>query len=252
MLPDSIPDPIRDEDRILMREYERILALKKYEILDTPPEGAYDNITALVAKLLKVPICIVSLVDEDRIWFKSHHGLDSQEIERSPGLCSSVIMQDDLYLVEDALLDPRTLTNSLVTSDFGLRFYAGYPLKTSSNHNLGSFCVVDKNPRTLTEEESQLLKTFADIIINQLELRLSARELVASLAKAKQEAYKIEKLEQIITVCAWSKQIFYKKEWVSMEVFLQEHLGLQVSHGISEEAAQKAMAELGLNQGALT
>ena len=156
-------------------EQERIKSLKKYDILDTPPDGSFDRITKLAAKLLDVPIAIVTLVDIDRIWFKSRYGLDIQQIGRDPGLCASAILSDDLYEVDDALTDPRTLANPLVASEFGLRFYAAVPLKVRDGYNLGTLCVIDKQPRHLTELQKETLQYLADILIDQLELRLSAR-----------------------------------------------------------------------------
>ena len=156
-------------------EQERIKSLKKYDILDTPPDGSFDRITKLAAKLLDVPIAIVTLVDTDRIWFKSRYGLDVQQIGRDPGLCASAILSDDLYEVDDALTDPRTLANPLVASEFGLRFYAAVPLKVRDGYNLGTLCVIDKQPRHLTELQKETLQYLADILIDQLELRLSAR-----------------------------------------------------------------------------
>jgi signal transduction histidine kinase len=156
-------------------EKERINSLKKYDILDTPPDGSFDRITKLAAKLLNVPIAIVTLVDTDRIWFKSRYGLDVQQIGLDPGLCASAILSDDLYEVGDALTDPRTLANPLVASGFGLRFYAAVPLKVRDGYNLGTLCVIDKQPRHLTELQKETLQYLADILIDQLELRLSAR-----------------------------------------------------------------------------
>ena len=161
-------------------EIKRLETLRKFDILDTPPDGTYDNIVKLVAKLLNVPIAIVSLVDSDRIWFKSAFGLDIQQIPKEEGLCASAVLSKDFYMVEDALKDPRTLTNSLVTSDFGLRFYAAAPLTTSDGFNLGTLCVLDKTPRTLNEIEQQILEDFAIIVIEQLEMRLMARIAVNS------------------------------------------------------------------------
>ena len=88
-------------------EEDRIANLKKYEVLDTPADGSFDKFTRLAAEILDMPIVIVSLVDSDRIWFKSKHGLDVQQIDRAPGLCSSAILSDDIYLVEDAKKDVR-------------------------------------------------------------------------------------------------------------------------------------------------
>ncbi|MDB5279744.1 MAG: histidine kinase [Ferruginibacter sp.] len=158
-------------------EAERIKALKKYDILDTPPDGSFDNLTKLAAKLLDMPIALISLVDTDRIWFKSRFGLDVSQINRDPGLCASAILSDEIYLVEDTKKDPRTLANPLVAGQLGLRFYAAVPLKVQG-YNLGTFCVLDKNPRRFTEEQKELLQTLADIVIDQMELRLAARKAI--------------------------------------------------------------------------
>ena len=97
-----------------------------------------------------MPVAIVSIVDHDRIWFKSHHGVDVEQISRDPGLCASAILQDDLWVVENAPEDPRTLLNPLVAGEFGLKFYAGAPLKTRDGYNLGTLCILDFEPRTMT------------------------------------------------------------------------------------------------------
>src|SRR6478672_11656696 len=111
-------------------EIHRMEALRRYDILDTPPDGNFDNITALAARLLKVPIALTTLVDTDRVWFKSRHGLEVEQIDRVPGLCASAILDGIPYVVEDARFDPRTLANPLVAGEFGLRFYAAVPLTT--------------------------------------------------------------------------------------------------------------------------
>jgi len=164
-------------------EIKRLETLRKYDILDTPPDGTYDRIVKLVAKLLNAPIAIVSLVDTDRIWFKSAFGLNVQQIPREEGLCASAIFSKDFYMVENALKDPRTLRNSLVTSEFGLRFYAAVPLTTSDGFNLGTLCVLDKKPRTLNNTEQQILEDLAYVVIEQLELRLMARSAINSQNK---------------------------------------------------------------------
>jgi len=159
-------------------ESERLAAVHRYDILDTPTDGAFDRITALAARFFQVPISIVSIVDHDRIWFKSHHGLEVQQIGREPGLCASAILQDNVYIVVDAKVDPRTLANPLVAGDFGLRFYAGFPLQTSDGFNLGTLCVIDQQPREITEAERATLKELAAIVIDELELRLAAKKAV--------------------------------------------------------------------------
>jgi len=156
-------------------EAERIKSLRKYNILDTPPDGSFDHITKIAARLLNVPIAIVSLVDTNRIWFKSSTGITIQQIDRTPGLCASAILSDEIYIVENALQDPRTLANPLVAGEFGLRFYAAVPLKIRDGFNLGTLCVIDRNPRQLNADEKEILQQLAEILIDQLELRLEAR-----------------------------------------------------------------------------
>lgn len=155
-------------------EQERLAAVRRYDILDSPPDGAFDRITALAARRLGVPIAIISIVDEDRIWFKSHHGVPVNQIDREPGLCASAIMEDTPYLIEDARKDPRSLANPLVAGDFGLRFYAAVPLTTRDGHGLGTLCVIDKEPRAIDDEQIADLKDLASIVMDQLELRLSS------------------------------------------------------------------------------
>jgi GAF domain-containing protein len=154
---------------------ERIEVLRKYEILDTPEDGTFDHLTKLAATIFKVPVAIVSLVDTDRIWFKSHYGLSINQIDRDPGLCASAILSHDTYVVENAATDPRTLSNPLVAGDFGLRFYAAAPLETEDHYNLGTFCLLDKHPRTFTAEEKEILTLLARVVMDAMELRLKLR-----------------------------------------------------------------------------
>ena len=161
---------------------KRLAAVQRYQILDTPPDGAFDRITAIAARLFQVPIALVTVVDRDRIWFKSRHGLAIEQIDREPGLCASAILQSDIYVIADALQDPRALTNSLVRGEFGLRFYAAAPLTTQDGYNLGTLCIIDRQPRQLTADETQTLADLAAVVMDELELRLSARQLVATTA----------------------------------------------------------------------
>jgi signal transduction histidine kinase len=157
-------------------EAERIKELKRYEILDTPPDFSFDRLTRLAAKLFDVPVAIISLVDQDRVWFKSRHGIDVQQVALNPGLCTATILTDEVYVVQDALEEESTFLNPLVTGDFALRFYAGAPLRTKEGYNLGSFCIIDKKPRNLSEEDKQVMKELAGVVMDHLEARLSARQ----------------------------------------------------------------------------
>jgi GAF domain-containing protein len=164
-------------------ETKRIEALNRYNILDTPPDGSFDRITKLAATIFEVPIAIISLVDTERIWFKSAHGLTVNQIDRVPGLCASAILSSDVYVIGDACKDPRSLANPLVAGEFGLRFYAAAPLQTEDQCNLGTLCIIDKTPRSLTEKEQKILKELADVVMDEMELRLSLRNTVANVKK---------------------------------------------------------------------
>lgn len=166
-------------------EAARLAALRRYDILDTPPDGAFDRITALAARLFDVPIAIVSIVDEDRIWFKSHHGVDIDQIDRDLGLCASAILQPgrEPWIVSDARHDPRALANPLVAGEFGAQFYAGVPLRTSDGFNLGTLCVLDFEPRELDAAEAATLDDLAALVLSELEFRLAGSRALADAAE---------------------------------------------------------------------
>jgi two-component sensor histidine kinase len=164
-------------------EAARLAAVRRYDILDTPPDGSFDRVTALAATLFDAPIAIISIVDTDRIWFKSHHGLDVPEIDRDPGLCASAILENAPYVLTDAANDPRALANPLVAGAFGLRFYVGVPLRTADGFNLGTLCVIDKVARPVAEPQIEYLKNLASVVMDQMELRLSARRAIGDLSR---------------------------------------------------------------------
>jgi two-component sensor histidine kinase len=178
-------------------EPQRMAAVKRYDILDTPADGSFDRVTAIAARRFNVPISIISIVDHDRIWFMSHHGLEGvAQIDREPGLCASAILKDEPHILLDASKDIRSLANPLVAGDFGLRFYAGVPLTTSDGHNLGTLCVIDKQARPVTQEQIEDLKDLAAMVMDQLEFRLSAiralRKADSALARANLLAREID------------------------------------------------------------
>jgi serine/threonine protein kinase len=169
-----------DPSIIPATEVERMNAVERYEILDTPPDGAFDRITGLAARLFNVPIAIVSIVDSDRIWFKSHHGLAATEIGRDAGLCASAILYERPWVIEDATHDIRAMANPLVAAEAGIQFYAGVQLRTSDGHNLGTLCVLDFEPRAITTEETKNLEDLAALVMSELELRLATKRAIRS------------------------------------------------------------------------
>ena len=165
-------------------EPERLQALRRYRILDTPPDGAFDRIAELAAGLFRVPIALVSLVDQDRIWFKSRHGVENPEVGRDAGLCASAILSPEVYYVRDATQDARAQDNPLVAGAPAVRFYAAAPLRTHDGFNLGTLSVIDRVPRELAPDEAEMLKKLATLVMDQMELRLAARKLAEEVEQS--------------------------------------------------------------------
>jgi sigma-B regulation protein RsbU (phosphoserine phosphatase) len=173
----------------LLDEPARLAAVRRYQILDSPPDGAFDRVASLAAAFFKVPIATVTIVDEDRIWFKAAHGLPGvSEIAREPGLCASVIAQDGLYLVTDAATDARTAGNPLVVGELGVRFYAAAPITTQDGYRLGTVNVIDTKAREITADQTGILTDLAAIVMDQLELRLAALRTVSAERRLRERA----------------------------------------------------------------
>ena len=158
-------------------EAERLGALERYEILDTPAEPAFDRIARAVKRLLGVPIVLVSLIDRDRQWFKACLGMDACETSRDDSFCAHTILSNETMIVTDAATDPRFADNPFVTGSPGIRFYVGAPLRSPDGFNLGALCAVDTVPHPPPRaEDISLLEDLAQLVVDQFELRLSARK----------------------------------------------------------------------------
>src|ERR1700722_13916903 len=157
-------------------EAERLDALRRYQILDTPPEPAFDRIAEMAANFFHVPMAGVSLVDEDRVWFKSRVGINAPQTARDAGLCSTAMLSQGVFHLRDAAHDQRATAHPLV-HDLGIRFYAGAPLRTEQGLNLGTVWVIDQKPRELAPGEAETLKMLAALAMNQMELRLYAEKV---------------------------------------------------------------------------
>jgi PAS domain S-box-containing protein len=159
------------------QEEERLRELRRYAILDSPPEPRFDRITALARRLFKVPVALISLVDEHRQWFKSHSGVELEETPRDISFCTHGIGSNEVMVVPDAALDPRFAASPLVTGEPHVRFYAGAPLITPSGHRVGMLCLNDTVPRApLTEEEMANLADLAGMVVDEMEFRLAERQ----------------------------------------------------------------------------
>ncbi|NKB47900.1 MAG: GAF domain-containing protein [Alphaproteobacteria bacterium] len=152
-------------------EAERLAALHRYGILDTPSEETFDRITRLAKFALDVPIVLVSLIDSNRQWFKSKQGLDTPETPRDISFCTHAIQQDAALIITDALDDPRFRENPLVTGPPYIRFYIGVPLRTPDGHNIGTLCAIDQQPRELSDDDIHILRDLAGLVMDALELR---------------------------------------------------------------------------------
>ena len=186
-------------------EAKRLNILWQYDVLDTVPEKVFDDLTDLAATICEAPIALISLVDEDRQWFKAKTGVTISETSRDISFCAHAILGDDLFIIPDATKDNRFKNNPLVIAKPKIRFYAGAPLITPDGHALGSLCVMDKVPRKLRPDQQQALRVLAHHVVSQLELRRHALELTAvnqsheqlkaELGRAKAE---IERLRKIL------------------------------------------------------
>jgi len=164
-----------------INEKARLQALRKYRILDTDPEKAFDDLTILASHICETPVALISLIDSDRQWFKSKVGVNISETPREVSFCSRAIEQSELFVVPDASKDPRFSSNPFVVSEPKIRFYAGAPFCSSDGHPLGTLCVVDLVPRQLTSGQENALLALSRQVQAQFELRKNLMELRVAL-----------------------------------------------------------------------
>ena len=152
-------------------EEERLEVLRQYQILDTAAERVFDDITELAADVCETPISILTFIDRNRQWFKSKVGISASETSRNLSFCAYAILQDDLFVIPDAMADERVSDNPLVMQEPNLRFYAGMPLISRDGLALGTLCVIDQKPRDLTPEQEAKLRSLAASVMLLLEMR---------------------------------------------------------------------------------
>jgi len=161
-------------------EAQRLEALQRYGVLDTPPEREFDDLAKLASLVCRTPFAAISLIDADRRWFKATVGLSPTELPRAQSLCAETIQQSDVLIVNDTLDDARFRDKPLVTGEPHVRFYAGAPLTTPLGHIVGTICVMDCAPRTLAPEAAAALRVLGQQVMTRLELRRQISEVHAT------------------------------------------------------------------------
>jgi GAF domain-containing protein len=177
----------------MKNESARTEALHKYAILDTEPEQAFDDFVLLASFICKTPIALISLVDEDRQWFKSKIGLSLSETARDVAICATAIQQPDVFVVPDTLNDERFRNNPLVVAEPNIRFYAGAPLIDEEGHALGTICVIDRIPREFAADQRAALKALSRLVLAQLEFRRNLMLLKEALVDRSKEEHERQK-----------------------------------------------------------
>lgn len=214
-------------------EFKRLEALRRYQILDTPAEQAFDDFALLASTICGTPIALMTLIDEQRQWFKAAVGIGGTETLREHAFCAYTILGPEVMVVEDARQDTRFAANPYVMADPHVRFYAGAPLIDSEGNALGSLCVIDREPRPLPSSQKQALEALARQIIAQLEARLVSSMLADSLTH-------IKTLRGLLPICAHCKGIRNDSGyWESVETYVAAHSEAGFSHGICPPCLKK-------------
>ncbi|MFJ5810368.1 SpoIIE family protein phosphatase [Streptomyces sp. NBC_01426] len=187
----------RDVGNVAEEEGRRIAAVRRYAVLDTPPDGTFDKIASLAARIFDVPMATVAIVDGDRVWFKAAHGLQGvREVPRDPGPSPCAVPYDDPYVLTDALTDPRGAADPLVRADPGVRFHAAAAITTADGYHLGTVDVLDTRARRPTDVQLATLRDLAALVMDELELRLSALRTVAAERARRADAERLARTLQ--------------------------------------------------------
>ncbi len=205
-------------------EAERLRTLRLYRIMNTGAEQAFDDLTSLAAAICGTPMAAISFVDETRQWFKSKIGLVNSETSRDFSFCAHAVLKDEMLIVEDATRDARFLDNPLVLQDPSIRFYAGAPLQMANGEALGALCVIDTQPRQLTDQQRLALSVLRRAVVSQLELRRALADL--------------RDAGRLLSICAWCRKVRDDEGgWHPLHDYVNETV--QVTHGLCPGCAGK-------------
>lgn len=222
---------------------ERLEALRATGLLNPDPKPTLQRLTRLASRFIGAPVSLVSLVDKDRQVFAASIGLEEPwnsrgETPLSHSFCQHVVTSGEALVVTDARRDPRVKQN-LAIDDIGVEAYAGVPLETTEGHRLGSFCVIDGQPRVWTDEELEVLYDLAQAAMSEIELRATAIALDDALAS-------VRTLKGLIPVCSWCSKVRDDEGfWNGLVEYMARHAGVQVSHGICPSCESRLEADEG-------
>lgn len=232
----SIPSAFRARTgRKPFDEASRLAALRRYEILDTGSEEAFDRIVELAAAMFDVPIALISLVDEDRQWFKAKVGIDATQTPRSWAFCDHAIRDGDALVVADARDDERFANNPLVTGDPNIRFYAGAVIETAEGDGLGTVCVIDRKPRPpLNDNQLAGLLALAGLARAELDRR-------SALMQAREDLERYRDFSAIAADWFWEMDAQLRFSWISEDVVRFQ--GIETALGKTRWALHGAAAD---------
>jgi GAF domain-containing protein len=240
-------------------EAGRLNTLRGYGILDTHPEDRFDDLTRLAASICGTPISLISLVDDDRQWFKSRIGMEARQTARRDAFCAHTIISAELFVVPDASQDARFAANPLVLGEPYLRFYAGAPLTAPNGHILGALCVMDRVPRQLNCDQLESLRILSRQVMAQVTLGKNLQDLrtalrvrddlerdLGKLVQDFQEAkVTIHALKRLIPVCAWCKKVRDDRGyWEQVEAYITSSTGTDTTGAICPDCLDKNFGHL--------
>jgi anti-sigma regulatory factor (Ser/Thr protein kinase) len=245
-------------------ETARLAALRQYRILDTEPEQAFDDLALLASHICETPVALITLVDADRQWFKARQGVAVTQTSREVSFCSHAIEHSGLFIIPDAREDDRFRDTPFVGSGAQFRFYAGAPLLTREGAALGTLCVIDRVPRTLSRSQLEALDALRRQVEGQLELRRNLHELKAALAARDQAEADVVTLSALIPYCSACQldltipadpaaipqvaegvtAVLREKGWqeqdiIAVELSVQEAVANAIRHGCRNDRTKK-------------
>jgi len=221
-------------------EEKRLEALRRFQILESKSEQIFDDITFLASYVCEAPIALISLIDSNRQWFKSRIGIEVTETPRDISFCGHAILDQKTMIVQDTLEDDRFSNNPLVTQNPHIRFYAGAPLMTTGSFALGTLCVIDRRPRSLTDSQQRALEALSRQVSALIEMRNTVLDL-------KNASEMINALKELLPMCAWCRKIRDDNgNWEVLEMHLKNHSDIRVTHGICPECSERELKLAGL------